>query len=346
MRNVNKIGGSVNSYNKTVSPYMEQQNNIYYSSKPIQDTFSSKQKKSNHTFLEKFTGLFKKCEKQSAIHNDKNNEAPSYYVILGNKKIDFNILTPYEKQLIYKYQNPSLNYDNLLTDFYERYRGKGVYVNANNYVGDLELLQKFIDGDNNKSLTNSSVILSNQKGWVYRAYGDFIDKEELGDRISLNAKGSASLISELDRFMSSGEYVVGGKTYRVNNITPFYYKTPNNIYDWGSRVDPITFYFKGKVNDETLYALSNITLKYKRGNIQSPINDIANWLAKDRNIQKEDVDNLVDIIRNIYGYEDLANAIENKAATSNGILSAGQFYAALLALNSLVDYNNLVKKYN
>ncbi len=336
MTDINKINNTNKVY---AAENIKSDNRIYYKTETPPDTFVSSQKQPKISFFGRFSSLFNKKDKS-------NNNTPKTpcFIRLGNKTVDYNTLSDKEKHLVDIFQSSGFNFGSYLVQLYYEFREIGKYVNADNYIGNLQSLQRYIDGNNDRSLTDSSIKLLRQNGWVYRIKNNAAGNNEGSERISLNVKGADALIAELDRFMSTGEYFIDGRKYKVNNLTDFSYKTPDKISKWGDRVDPITMYFSGKINDETILALANITSKYKRGSIKNPINDLADWISKDKNITRKDVSDLIKFIRTYNGTEELAQAIEAEVRKYNGILSYGQYYAALTAFNRLIEYNKLVNQ--
>lgn len=132
--------------------------------------------------------------------------------------------------------------------------------------------------------------LTRQNGWVYRGSHESFSGE-IAERFSANVKASKDMISALDGFAASGQYRnAAGELVKVENVSSFYYKTPDIVSDWNRRQDPLTFYFKGQVNDETKKAIAEITSRYARGNVNNA-DTVYPWLS---NIEINPTNKMVD----------------------------------------------------
>lgn len=117
------------------------------------------------------------------------------------------------------------------------------------------------------------------------------------DRISLNVKADKNCLRELDMLLEKGVYV-NSKGEKVKIKVPdAYYKTPQSLDEWGTRHDPITMYFDGKVSKELEDAIAEITAKYARKpcNGKALMNSLEGkpWIAHEAYTPVEDAKNFM-----------------------------------------------------
>ncbi len=241
-----------------------------------------------------------------------------------------------------KYKNGELSqqeWKNLVDDEYMKIRKLGKYsvdYGANNYSDTLNNIDDAI-----RNPKTRGVNLHNENGWTYRANGDFISPDELGQRMSLNVKGDSRLIKQLDDLMVNGQYVDDyGNIVRINR-TDFYYKTYPNASQWGLREDPITIYFKGDINPETLDAIGQITKSFQRGALSQASKSVP-WMYVEENPTSAAIYNLINYASKIN--TNLARCIYNICYHGNGayICSSGQYNAFVNIINEYKSLINIV----
>lgn len=143
------------------------------------------------------------------------------------------------------------------------------------------------------------VTTSPQNGWSWRKPKKLKGRSiNVVDRISLNVKADKNCLRELDMLLEKGVYV-NSKGEKVKIKVPdAYYKTPQSLDEWGTRHDPITMYFDGKVSKELEDAIAEITAKYARKpcNGKALMNSLEGkpWIAHEAYTPVEDAKKLYD----------------------------------------------------
>ena len=222
----------------------------------------------------------------------------------------------------------------LIKDEYARLRSIGPYKKnySNNFSDYIQNIQTAIDYPQNPYIK-----LIKQNGWTYRIYND-IPTNQIGQRISLNVKGDSTLIRELDLLMTQGKYRdKSGRIYRINP-TDFYYKTYEDASMWGTREDPITMYFRGDVNYQTLNAIGQIASKYVRGSLNNASKEVP-FLVLEQNPTNNMVINLINTAMRVNS--NLGNAILKNTSIRRGneyVLSSGQYNAYKNILNEYIEF--------
>lgn len=237
-----------------------------------------------------------------------------------------------------KYRNGDLSEDEflrLINDEYAKIRSTGPYQKnyTNNFSDDIQNIQSAIDYPNNQN-----VRLLKQNGWTFRKVNE-IPGREIGQRMSLNVKGDSKLIQELDDLMATGRYVDdAGNVFNIKK-TDFYYKTYQNASNWGLREDPITIYFRGNINDETINAVGQIASKYARGALNSASKEVP-FMIIEQNPSSSMIYNLIQKAMRIN--PNLGKAILSRTYTSNNgtyyQMSSGQYNAYWNILNEYMKY--------
>lgn len=189
------------------------------------------------------------------------------------------------------------------------------------------------------------------------------------ERISLNCVADGRLITALDKYFSAG--IVDGKIVRSAPVNG-YYKTPrfddNNM--WLTRSDPITLYFMGPIDKQTLEDVKKITAPYQNPQKVSA-NDLvfmegqvkgAEWMSHLPENQPEDEVRLMKKIEKlnpeladaIYGFLNSCGKavtdfhhrkiqlVEGDKYTTLYRISAGQHYAIKEAVNNYIRANSKV----
>ena len=221
----------------------------------------------------------------------------------------------------------------LINDEYARLRSVGPYKKNynNNFSDSIINIQREIDYPQ-----NSYVKLLKRNSWTYRIYRN-IPSNEIGQRISLNVKGDSKLIRELDTLMTNGQYRdKSGKIYSINPVD-FYYKTFEDASMWGTREDPITMYFRGDINYQTLNAIGQIASKYARGSLNSA-NENVPFMMVEKSPTSYMVFDLINTAMKIN--INLGNAIlKNTSFAGNEyILSSGQYNAYKKVLEEYIQF--------
>ena len=171
---------------------------------------------------------------------------------------------------------------------------------------------------------------------------------KVDDRFSLNVKGSAELISELDRLMRDGIYVdTNGNIIQIEIKNKryggdFYYKTPIETKGWLTRQDPITVYCNGTASQELEKALTEISSKYQRGPLKAADpNSKTPWIQKEKNPSVHDVQSL---ISKAYGYgQNVGDAMDVYFQKYNYNASSGMYASAQKVLDE-INYLNKVRE--
>ena len=188
-----------------------------------------------------------------------------------------------------------------------------------------------IDTNLQNEILNPSV-----KGVSIVEQGDFVYRESetnkfessnIGDEFMLNVTPSAKLIEALDRLMTKGEYDVniGGSvvTLKLDDMTNFKYSTIKDASKWNQTDAPITIYFEGEVNEETLTALEIITAQFERGSFEEFF--LNPWLKKLSNPNEQELMSLIKLLSSID--EELLNEFLVQCAAPVGL--SGLQYEAL-----------------
>ncbi len=187
-------------------------------------------------------------------------------------------LSQRQQMLVDKYGHANISvvqWENMIKDEYAKIRQIGNYAvdyGADNYSDSIKNIQ-----DEIYTPTDSLVHIVPQDLWFFRMK-NYIESSDLGQRMSLNVKASSELIRNLDRLMTKGEYVDSKGKHKKINQTEFYYKTYFNCGDWALRCDPVTLYFKGDVNQETIDAIAQITKGFARGPLDGA-NEDTPWMS-------------------------------------------------------------------
>ncbi len=245
-------------------------------------------------------------------------------------------------ELNVKYKNRQLSesdFRRLIEEEYGKIRRTGKYAidyGENNYSGSMEDLQRIVSNPE-----NSKVGILNQKRWNYR-----IDKnipvEQIGQRASLNVKGDANLIKELDNLMTNGQYIDDAGNIIKIDVSDFYYKTASNVADWVKREDPITIYFRGDANSSTLEAIKQIAGKYARGALNGASSE-APYMMLEKNPTTAMIKNVISAASKIS--ETLARAMFSKVRIDPGniyVLSSGEYKAFISILKEYSEYLKLL----
>ena len=235
-----------------------------------------------------------------------------------------------------KYRNGQLSeqdWNKYVNEEYSKIRKTGKYridYGENNFSDSINNINSEIIHP-----SNQNVEILNENGWAYRANRRIMAPEEIGQRMSLNVKGNSNLLKEMDRLMTKGEYIDDfGNVVKIN-VNDFYYKTYQNPSLWGSRVDPITIYFKGNVNQETFNAIKQITKSYARGTLENAKSGSA-WMIVEESPSTQDIYKLISIVEKYS--PGFARAIDKHCSAFGGYrTSSGMYKAYLNILNEFID---------
>ena len=130
---------------------------------------------------------------------------------------------------------------------------------------------------------------------------------QIDNELMLNVIGSAELIKELDKLMTTGQYTIAinGKnlTIDLSELTNFKFSVIKDTDKWNYCEYPITLYFDGEVNEETYTAIEAIVMKYVRGNGNNKImgnESFQNpWIRTVKKPSNEDLAKLLDKVTEI-----------------------------------------------
>lgn len=224
----------------------------------------------------------------------------------------------------------------LLDDEYAKIRqtGKYAYDYGNTSFEDpIEAVQDVINPDSDTSLSKSGVVVIDGGGehWYFRSFGT---SGKCVERVSVNAKASVDMINDLDKLMKTGEYVnANGELVKLDNMTKFNYKTPQDVANWNTRQDPLTFYFSDEVNQETYDAIKEITGRHARGSVYNA-NPNSSWISNiEKNPTTEMVNALADEIEK-YSPNLASNLRKNIKKSGDVKMSSGEFEA----YNNMLNY--------
>lgn len=166
-----------------------------------------------------------------------------------------------DKELIEKYES-NTPWEEIAEDMYSQIRRCGKYAISygdDNYSGNYGDLYSIINWENDVEVDYGY--------WSTRAT-NIANLFQPAERISLNVKGDAKLIEELDNLM-------------LQTKDMFVYKVFASPSLWETREDPITFYFKEDITPETFDIIAKMTESYKRGRINSePKDSKTPWIKK------------------------------------------------------------------
>ena len=130
-----------------------------------------------------------------------------------------------------------------------------------------------IDADLQEALEtseNSDVVITKEEPLIFHSSEtNSFSASEISDEYALNVTGSSDLIKELEQLMTTGTYTVEvngqEQTIEVDDMTKFMFSTIDDASKWNDTDAPVTLYFEGDINEETLTAIEVITSKYARG---------------------------------------------------------------------------------
>ena len=196
--------------------------------------------------------------------------------------------------------------------------------------------EKLQDEILNPSVKDVSIVEND--GFVYRESSiNKFESSKIGDEIMLNVTPSAKVIEALDRLMTKGEYDVniGGSTVtlKIEEMTNFKYSTIKDTSKWNETDSPITIYFEGEVNEETLTALEIITAQFERGSFEGFF--LNPWMKKLLNPDEQDLINLIKILSSID--EELFNELLTQCSSPVG-LTGLQYEAIQEIISQYKDY--------
>ncbi len=276
----------------------------------------------------KTTKIVRKLDEQENI---KNAKIKSKYINHLKKRYD----TDYLNSL-------------LIGDEYAKIRSTGSYkknYGKKNITGNKYIIQKAIEGVEDSdgvcvSPYANKLVLFGPGYFIYRGY-----VSDPVERLSLNVSANENLIKELDILCSTGKYINSqGKISQLNNMTPFSYKTPAEVKNWGDREDPITLYFKHMINDETYSAIVDITKKYARGSLNYPVSSVTPWIGKELYVTDEMVKNLLQKAKNVDKkiYNLISSYCSGYCSGGSYNMSTGQYNAMDHVVNEYTDYLKLL----
>ena len=186
------------------------------------------------------------------------------------------------------------------------------------------------------SVKNVSIV--EHCGFVYRESAtNKFESSKIGDEFMLNVTPSSKLIEALDRLMTKGEYDVniGGSivTLKLDDMTNFKYSIIKDASKWNETDAPITIYFEGEVNEETLTTLEIITAQFERGSFEDFC--LNPWMKKLSNPNEQQLISLIKILSSID--EDLFNEFLNQCSSPVG-LNALQYLAIQEIISQYTEY--------
>ena len=156
--------------------------------------------------------------------------------------------------------------------------------------------------------------------------------DKIGDEYALNVVGSSELIKELELLMTTGTYTIekDGETIFINlkEMINFMFSTIDDASRWNDTDCPITLYFEGDINQETLDAIRTIVEKYSRGDFPEGegVDEVCPSIKKYENPTDEQIKELTQKAKEID--EEFADIIENEEKTLIG-LTGIQYESAL-----------------
>lgn len=273
---------------------------------------------------------------------------------LSNNGTVLNTIEPsnvaqYDPEIAVKFKNPTYtDFDNMISDNYSEIRKGNYSMEAT--VRDLTTQDINID-----VLKTDRLAMFAQNGWSWRKPvgrsmaktqimhdGELVKVDAVKDRISLNVVADRNLLSELDEFVRTGEYVnSAGQKVKIN-IPNGYYKTPLSVEKWAQRHDPITMYFDNTLSQEALDALSEITSKYARpsSNGRALMNalDGRPWIAHEAYVNPADAEALYKEALELN--DDLARAVaKHLHKDENWNASTGKFASSRKLVDEYRLYN-------
>jgi len=225
------------------------------------------------------------------------------------------------KELKEKYKG-KINWNEIVCDMYSQIRRTDNYAidyGKNNFSGNYGDLYKIIR-------QNKNIITICQEYWTTRVPYKYSKYDNVKERISLNVKGDAELIKQLDKFMTK------------TNCS-FVYKTYTNPYRWADREDPITIYFYDELTKDIYNQIAKITKPYARGRINEvDESSTTPWMIKEECAQGKMIDKLLERAKklNMDLYDNLQKDI------SNNSLSTGQYRAYCKIMDEYEQYLKLI----
>lgn len=155
-----------------------------------------------------------------------------------------------------------------------------------------------LESDFNRIITSESRNIRKEVSdyWVYRVPNSIKDritdfKIIPNERVSMNVNPEPKLIEALDRYLTTGEVIKGGKLLRTVTPPKAYYKSCINMKAFTTRQDPITMYFREPATKEQIADIIEITssfqaphaVKFPRGSV-----DGAHWLSHGKEFSPEE----------------------------------------------------------
>lgn len=237
--------------------------------------------------------------------------------ILGIGEIDFSQPIDYEDLL---------SFDNL------------IFQKSQEYETPIdENLQEVLEASENPDV----VIAKDEPLIFHSSETNSFPVSAIGDEYALNVTGSEDFIKELEQLMTTGTYtvVVNGEeqTIVLDDMTKFMFSTVDDASKWNDTDAPVTLYFEGEINEETLAAIELIASKYARGEFpeaEGVDNDVP-FMKKYENPTEEQIEELHKKASEID--PEFADAILEQSSNTVG-MSGIQYAAALEIIEQYEAY--------
>ena len=194
------------------------------------------------------------------------------------------------------------------------------------FVSSKEELELALNGrdDSVFQMSKEGVLVLETEHWAQ--HGSVSEPQE---RLSVNVKASAEMISEIDLMFKAarqtGKYTLSDGT--EVEVGSFAFKAPANMEGWNNRQDTLTFYFEKPVTQGEIDAIADITAKYARGTVTNA-NEAYPWISNSTKYPTNEM--VTELANQIREYNpSLASSLSWKVSKygNNANISEGEFDA-------------------